>query len=101
MVTEGRPDVPTVEGVSWVVATGGEVPEGALAGGEDSGSAVYVARADHEGAVIPGKLVQGHSSAYIPWGGEEHPKEAYEVFYYYFIAIANMLPQNLFKRMHF
>jgi len=79
MSSESRPEVPTVEGVAWVSASGGELPEGSFVGGNDDGASLYVARADHEGAVIPGKFVQGHSNAYIPWGGEEHSKQDYEV----------------------
>lgn len=72
-------DVPATEGVSWVAASGGTVPEGALVGGEDNGNPLYVARAVHEDATIPGKLLADHGVAYIPWGGEEHGKENYEV----------------------
>jgi hypothetical protein len=68
------------EGVQWVAASGGQVPEGALKGGEDNGNALFVARAEHEEAVIPGKLLADHGVAYIPWGGEEHGKESYEVY---------------------
>jgi len=70
---------PSEEGVQWVKATGGELPEGALKGGEDNGNPLYVARAEHEEAVIPGKLLVEHKVVYIPWGGEEHSKEEYEV----------------------
>jgi hypothetical protein len=70
---------PSEEGVQWVAASAGTVPEGALKGGEDNGNVLYVARAEHEEAVIPGKLLADHGVAYIPWGGEEHSKEAYEV----------------------
>jgi len=72
-------DVPAVEGVKWVSASGGEVPEGALVGGEDNGNPLYIARAEHSDAIIPGKLLAEHGVAYIPWGGEEHAKESYEV----------------------
>jgi len=72
-------DVPEQEGVKWVAASGGEVPEGALVGGEDNGNALYVSRAEHSGATIPGKLLGDHGVSYIPWGGEEHAKESYEV----------------------
>lgn len=80
-VTEDRPkrDLPLVEGVTWVSASGGTVPEGALVGGEDNGNPLYVARAEHNDAVIPGKLLADHAVCYIAWGGEEHNKDTYEV----------------------
>lgn len=62
----------------WIAATGGEVPPEAVAGGQD-GEALYVARARHEGALLPGKLVVSHGVAYVPWGGAEHPHADYEV----------------------
>ncbi|CAG9132283.1 unnamed protein product [Plutella xylostella] len=53
---------------------------GAVVGGQDcSGEPLYVARAPHEGAIIPGKLVGSHGCAYIPWGGAEHGKSEYQV----------------------
>ncbi|XP_028164303.1 uncharacterized protein LOC114355567 isoform X2 [Ostrinia furnacalis] len=64
----------------WIDMTGGQVPPGAVVGGQDcSGEPLYVARASHEGAVIPGKLVQSHGAAYVPWGGLEHGKPQYQV----------------------
>ncbi|XP_047533078.1 C3 and PZP-like alpha-2-macroglobulin domain-containing protein 8 isoform X2 [Vanessa atalanta] len=64
----------------WVDVTSGQVPPGAVVGGQDcSGEPLYVARAQHQGAMIPGKLVASHGCAYIPWGGEEHGKSEYQV----------------------
>jgi hypothetical protein len=77
------PIAPSTSGdATWVAASGGEIPEGALVGGNDGGSPVYVARASHEDIVIPGKLVAGHGVAYVPYGGEEHSKDSYEVLFY-------------------
>ncbi|CAG7630227.1 unnamed protein product, partial [Allacma fusca] len=39
----------------------------------------YVARAYHEGAVIPGKLHVSHSHVYIPYDMKEVPVPSYEV----------------------
>lgn len=64
----------------WVDMTSGQVPPGAVIGGQDcSGEPLYVARAQHRGALIPGKLVSSHGCAYIAWGGEEHGKPEYQV----------------------
>ncbi|XP_044734516.1 uncharacterized protein LOC123296873 isoform X3 [Chrysoperla carnea] len=65
--------------VCWVPAKSGEVPPTAVQGGQDNGEPLYVARAPHEGALIPGKLVASHGVAYVAWGGAEHGKEEYEV----------------------
>lgn len=55
--------------------------DGAVPGGVDSetGEVIYVARAEHEGAIIPGKFVPSHGVTYIAWGGAEHAKPEYEV----------------------
>lgn len=44
-----------------------------------SGEPQFVARARHEGELIPGKLVASHNVAYIPYAGGEHPHTDYEV----------------------
>ncbi|XP_062705661.1 uncharacterized protein LOC109421536 isoform X1 [Aedes albopictus] len=62
----------------WIPAANGEVPPNAVVGGAD-GEDMYIARAQHEGAIIPGKLVPSHGVAYVAWGGVENPKEEYEV----------------------
>lgn len=62
----------------WVPAQNGEVPQNAVVGGAD-GEDMYVIRAQHEGAIIPGKLLASHGVAYVAWGGVENPKTEYEV----------------------
>jgi hypothetical protein len=70
--------LPTGGAASWVDARGGEVPANAVHGGFDS-EQLYVGRASHEGALIPGKIVPSHGVCYIAWGGQEHGKEEYQV----------------------
>lgn len=64
--------------VCWCDATGGMVPPGAVEGGNDD-EPLYVGRAHHEGALIPGKVKPGHSVCYVAWGGGEHGKSDYQV----------------------
>lgn len=80
-------DAPAIDAVSspvfggtpcWIAAIGGEVPPEAVAGGQD-GEVLYVARARHEGALLPGKLVPSHGVTYVAWSGAEHPHDEYEV----------------------
>lgn len=64
----------------WVPVTGSEIPEGAIVGGQDTdGSPIYIGRASHEGALIPGKAIKDHGVCYVAWGGGEHGKDSYEV----------------------
>ncbi|KAK7790439.1 hypothetical protein R5R35_009487 [Gryllus longicercus] len=63
---------------TWVDARAGEVPPEAVPGGFD-GEQLYVGRAQHEGALIPGKVVPSHGVCYVAWGGAEHGKEEYQV----------------------
>nr|SIW59360.1 Farnesoic acid methyltransferase crustacean-type [Blattella germanica] len=73
------PSAPPSGGAAcWVDAQGGEVPSGAVPGGFDN-EQVYVGRASHEGALIPGKVVPSHGVCYVPWGGQEHGKTEYQV----------------------
>lgn len=62
----------------WVPASNGKVPANAVVGGFD-GVNLYIARANHKGEVVPGKLHPPSGSCYIPWGGSEHRKTNYEV----------------------
>lgn len=62
----------------WVPAEGGNVPDGAVPAGQD-GEQLFVARARHDGALIPGKLVPSHGCAYVSCGGGEHSHPEYEV----------------------
>ncbi|CAK1544511.1 unnamed protein product [Leptosia nina] len=71
---------PAAGGAVWVDACSGQVPPGAVVGGQDcSGEPLYVARAQHEGAMLPGKLAASHQCAYVPWGGVENGKQQYQV----------------------
>lgn len=90
IISESAPNLPTPQGWTapppsggsgpgcWVPVTGGQIPPEATPGGMD-GEQLYVARARHEGALIPGKLVPSHGCCYVSWGGAEHPHNEYEV----------------------
>lgn len=54
------------------------MPADAVAAGQD-GEQLFVARARHDGALIPGKLVPSHGCAYVSCGGGEHAHQDYEV----------------------
>lgn len=58
--------------LQWVPKSNGEyVDNGGVHAGVDSGNELYVARAYHEGAIVPGKLHVTHSSIYIPYNMSE------------------------------
>jgi len=67
-------------GLQWVPKSGGDYPKtGGVHAGIDSGNELYVARANHEGAIVPGKLHVTHKSVYIPYNMAEVPVSNYEV----------------------
>jgi len=66
-------------GAVWVATSGNALPAGAFIGGEDNGEGLVVGRAQHEGALIPGKVVPSHGVCYVAFGGGEHGKTEYEV----------------------
>lgn len=83
-------DGPTSGPVQWVHASNGQIPPNALPGGFDgTNEQLYVARAEHNGALIPGKLVPSHGVVYVAWGGVENPKENYEVSKFLFFFDLN------------
>ncbi|XP_061512839.1 uncharacterized protein LOC1278977 isoform X1 [Anopheles gambiae] len=81
---QASPSAPTAAALSaggaacWVAAANGEIPPNAVVGGSD-GEDMYIGRAQHEGGIIPGKVVASHGVCYIAWGGAENPKAEYEV----------------------
>lgn len=75
VVAEATP-MPT--SVTWVSGDGGVIPAGAVMGGFDNEN-LYVGRAQHEGGLVPGKVLSSHGVCYIAWGGAEHSKPEYEV----------------------
>jgi len=86
IVEAAQPSAPIMTAYNLASGTGsacwqpcsGTLPQGAIQGGMD-GEPLYIGRAQHEGAVIPGKVVPSHACCYVPWGGAENPKSEYEV----------------------
>ncbi|KAK9497352.1 hypothetical protein O3M35_004685 [Rhynocoris fuscipes] len=73
-------NIPSVPGTNptWVPCSGGNVPPDAVAGGFDN-EQLYVGRASHCGALLPGKVHPSHGVCYVAWGGSEHGIPDYEV----------------------
>ena len=66
--------------LTWVKFAEGSSLQGAVLGGYDRGNPLYVARAPHEGSLVPGKYHAGYKTAYVSWGGKEvEKKENFEV----------------------
>ncbi|THD24981.1 hypothetical protein D915_004249 [Fasciola hepatica] len=61
--------------LSWVPASNGIVPPGAI----DIGQNTFVARAKHAGEFIPGKLIPSAGQTYVSYAGVEHGVPQYEV----------------------
>nr|XP_033324068.1 uncharacterized protein LOC117219218 isoform X1 [Megalopta genalis] len=75
---QGLEEVGGKFGECWCDSTGGMVPGDAVEGGKDD-EVLFVGRAFHEGALLPGKVKPSHSVCYVAWGGEEHGKSEYQV----------------------
>ncbi|KAL0279187.1 UNVERIFIED_CONTAM: hypothetical protein PYX00_000797 [Menopon gallinae] len=75
------PSAPSGGNFWWQKTSNGQVLDNAVQGGVDlgSGEVLYIARAEHEGALLPGKCVPSHGVTYVPWGGGEHGKPEYEI----------------------
>ena len=60
--------------------SGQSLPHDAVHAGRDKdGAPLYVARAFHEGDLLPAKVSPTHRCAYVPWGGGEHRKDNFQV----------------------
>ena len=71
----------SITGIStWESASNGAIPDQAVvAGYEADGRLIYVARANYQGGLIPGKIQSGFGGAHIAWGGDEIAVTDYEV----------------------
>lgn len=49
------------------------------AGFDEDATPIYVGRCEHEGDMLPAKVIPSKGWAYVTWGGEEHKKINYEV----------------------
>ncbi len=55
--------------LSWVDASGGDIPNHAVPGGHEvDGETLYIGRVLHNGSVTVGKVHPSHGSCYIPYG---------------------------------
>lgn len=65
---------------SWVQASNGHVPIGAVqAGHTDSGEPLYVGRSCYQGSITVGKVHPSLGSLYIPFGGKEVSLQEYDI----------------------
>ncbi|CAG4945288.1 unnamed protein product [Colias eurytheme] len=66
--------------VRWIPASNGQVPSGAITGGNThTGEPLYIARVRHRGSITPGKVHPSHGCAYISFDGSEINYKNYEV----------------------
>ena len=64
----------------WVPASDGEVPLGAIQGGEQcDGERLFIGRAYYNGSMVIGKVHPGHRTLYVSFDGGEVPINDYEV----------------------
>ncbi|TNN12829.1 Natterin-4 [Schistosoma japonicum] len=67
-------------GYCWETAYDGDVPKNAIVAGiAKDGQPLYIVKGSVNGETCFGKLHEGHSCAYLPWGGKEHSVSEYDV----------------------
>lgn len=68
----------------WIKASGGQVPEKAYKGGKEaSGEKLYIARAEKDGGLHPGKVRDAFGGCNIGYGGAEIMIPDYEVLVHF------------------
>nr|XP_022902381.1 uncharacterized protein LOC111415103 [Onthophagus taurus] len=73
-------DILYVKQYKWVPCADGEVPKGAIVGGEVSDDEkIYIERAEHEGVKVVGKVHPKLKKLFIPYGGKEIAYNHYEI----------------------
>ncbi|XP_050555053.1 uncharacterized protein LOC118275348 [Spodoptera frugiperda] len=66
------------ERLRWASMVDGVLPPDAMVGGFES-EPTYIARAEHNNSICPGKYVPSRRRAFVPWGHMEHPKENFQI----------------------
>ncbi|KAG4068938.1 hypothetical protein HA402_005086 [Bradysia odoriphaga] len=65
---------------SWINCSSHDIPSNMIVGGRDHGNTpLYIGRAMHGCAVIPGKVNARHKKCYVAWGSKEHEKTYFEI----------------------
>lgn len=82
----------------WVKMTiNDHLPQDAMIGGFES-EPLYIARANHNNSLCPGKFQPFRKKVYVPWGHREHSKEEFEVlcgFDAHWVSTrSNYIPEN-------
>ncbi|XP_066600369.1 natterin-3-like [Prorops nasuta] len=87
-------------GYRWVHrSAGAPIPPSAISGGRDiDGTTIYVGRANHDGDILPAKVIPDKNVAYVSYAGEEHAKHNFEVlchseFTWEFASNGNVPPE--------
>ncbi|KAJ0182697.1 hypothetical protein K1T71_002066 [Dendrolimus kikuchii] len=75
------------------------LPLDAIVGGFEN-EPLFIARAEHNHSLTPGKYVRSQGMAFLPWGGREHPKTEFEVLcgydYQWVKSSGHSIPENAF-----
>ncbi|XP_026319772.1 uncharacterized protein LOC113230179 isoform X2 [Hyposmocoma kahamanoa] len=83
----------------WVSMTNRDLPEQAFVGGFED-EIIYVARSVHNYSLCPGKYIPSQHRVFVPWGGEEHAKEQFDILCGYNAkwvkTHSNNIPENAF-----
>lgn len=66
---------------------GDKVPQNAVAGGEDEGKTIYVAKAYHAGDEMPAKVIPDINYAAVSYAGEEIPVKKFKVCNYVEVGV--------------
>lgn len=68
---------------NWIPVSNNNIPSYAMIGGREEIRGkiepLYIGRAFHNGALLPGKVVGSEGICYVPWGGREYEKNDFKV----------------------
>ncbi|XP_047022470.1 uncharacterized protein LOC124631876 [Helicoverpa zea] len=85
--------------LQWLPMVDGKLPQNAMIGGFEN-EPTYIARAEHNNSLCPGKYVPSIGKAFVAWGGREFDKQNFEILCGYnakwIKTRTNYIPQNAF-----
>jgi Protein of unknown function (DUF3421) len=66
----------------WIPFNHEKLHKNTVQAGKEGGQTLYIGRAEHSGALTPGKILENDLRCVIPWGTEAHSKDDYEMLVY-------------------
>lgn len=93
------------EEIPFWVPFDGKIPKSAIKAGNEGNQTLYIGRAEHNGSLTPGKVMEIDKTCKIPWGSISNSKDDFQVLicasdFNWVAARDGFVPSNGFPAGH-